>query len=146
MSTLNDWKNNSVTPWHWPVNSVTDDTDGLAATEYVIYDGVAKQVKKSSTATGAGTAWGNVTTVTATSVVGKTLGAKKYFFRITCPGGTLKGELSQTVLAPLDSQDHPEGHPVDPTPGSWTAAEGSGGHRHQPPEREERERLAFTVP
>ncbi|HYX24751.1 MAG TPA: hypothetical protein VFC23_11405 [Thermoanaerobaculia bacterium] len=71
----------------------------MNTTEFVIYGGAAKRVKKSGTAAGTGTDWGEITGGSPTSVVGKTLGPKKYFFRISYPGGKLKGELSKKELS-----------------------------------------------
>lgn len=95
MKTLSDWKVKAV---GWPVGSVQDDTDGLRATEYVIYDGGAKKVYRSSTPGGTKSEWGIITEDTASSVKGRTLGRRGYHFKIMCVSGELKGNLARTAF------------------------------------------------
>lgn len=132
MKTLGDWKAKTV---GWRVGIVRDDTDGLGATEYVIYDGGTKKVYRSSTPGGVKTEWGTITKDTASSVAGMTSGSSSYHFRITCSSGELKGELARTAFLVGRGLEE-KARPVDPPPGSWTAAEGGGnpfeGERKKP--------------
>jgi hypothetical protein len=131
MSDLNTWKASTT---GWPVDGISNDTGGLGPGDYVIYsdDGTVKKNGETSI-------WGTITTDTSDRIEGTISTRTGWSFKITCPDGSLRGDLFETPVTTLlpeshhhqgSHHDHPhshDDHDTDPTPGSWTAAEG-GGH------------------
>jgi len=147
MKTLQDWKNAGKADIGWPVNGGTPDTGGLGDGDTVIYKDTEGEKVYKQDKDGNVSLWGTVDSSSEDKIAGTVANGKDWSFVITCPDG-LVGTLSQGFAAgqPREGSHHHghgsrAGHPrfhddhdVDPTPGSWTAAEG-GGTFHREKER-----------
>ena len=157
MKTLQDWKDAGKAGIGWPVNGITPDTGGLVDGDIVIYNEAEGGKVYKEDKDGNVSIWGTVNSSFEDKIEGTIANEKGWSFEITCPGG-LEGRLFQAfaVRQPLEGSHrhghgsqvgHPrfhDDHDTEPTPGSWTAAEGGGTfHRERERERERgRERAA----